>query len=112
MDGSADLTIGDLHHGDWRVLVVEGELDMYSRSMLIDRITSSVTGPARLAVDVTNVRFVDSSGLATIVGASRHVQSGGGTFTLIAPPGSAVERMLALTGLSELIRPVADRTGL
>lgn len=112
MRESADLTIEDTNHGEWRVLVVTGELDLYSRSVLSDLIPSSAEGTTKLALDLTRVRFVDSSGLGAIVGASRQVRATGGALTLIAPPGSPVERMLALTGLSDLIRPVADRTAL
>jgi anti-anti-sigma factor len=108
---SSDLTIGELNHGDWRLLVVDGELDLYSRAMLSARISPSDAG-SRLAMDLTGVRFVDSSGLATIVDARRRVQESGGVFTLIAPPDSPVARMLALTGLTELVRPLADRTAL
>ena len=105
------LTIEPTTHGAWQVLVLTGELDLYTRSALDDRLTSSMDRD-RLALDLAGVRFVDSSGLGTIVGAVRRFRAAGGSLALIAPTGSPVERMLALAGLSELMRPLADRTGL
>ena len=111
MTAPAGLTIERTTHGAWQVLVLTGELDLYTRSALDDRLTSS-EDRARLALDLAGVRFVDSSGLGTIVGAVRRFRAAGGSLALIAPPDSPAERMLTLAGLSELIRPLADRTEL
>ncbi|MGE5226059.1 MAG: STAS domain-containing protein [Planctomycetaceae bacterium] len=97
-------------HGAWQVLVLSGELDLYTRSALGDRLTSS-EDHARVALDLAGVRFIDSSGLGTIVVAVQRFRAAGGSLALVAPPGSPVARMLELAGLSDLLRPLADRTG-
>jgi anti-anti-sigma factor len=103
-----DLTIERTTGGAWQVLVLTGDLDLHTRSALDDRLDSS-DQRGRLALDLAGLRFIDSGGLGTIVAAIRRFRATGGSLALIAPPGSPVEQMLALVGLSELTELHPDR---
>jgi anti-anti-sigma factor len=58
-------------------------------------------------IDLTELEFCDSTGLRALVGAVREVEVGGGKAALAVKPGSALDRLLELTGLSEFTR-IAD----
>jgi anti-sigma B factor antagonist len=108
-----EMTIARERQGDWTVLVVHGELDLYSQPLLREEVHGVDDGAApKVAIDLSDVGFVDSSGLGAIVGSLQHVRARGGDLTLIAPAGAPLARMLALTGLDELLRPLPDRAAL
>jgi len=95
--------------GDWSVLAVVGELDLFSYPLLRDRVRA-VTMPGRsVALDLSGVSFVDSSGLGAVVGARTHVRDSGGRFAVIAPPNSPLMRLLSLTGLDQVLPSHASR---
>ncbi len=61
---------GVRHEGRAVVLELAGEIDMKSSTELKDKLKELHRGkPPVLIVDMTNVGFMDSSGLATLVGA-------------------------------------------
>jgi anti-sigma B factor antagonist len=65
-----------------------------------------------VALDLSEVSFVDSSGLGTVIGALKHVTETGGRFAVIAPADSALMRLLSLTGLDQVLPSLASREGL
>lgn len=98
-----------LAQGDWFVLAVAGELDLFSYPSLRDRV-HAVTMPGRsIALDLSGVSFVDSSGLGAVIGALKHVRDSGGRFAVIAPPDSPLVRLLSLTGLDQVLPSHASR---
>jgi anti-sigma B factor antagonist len=60
-------------------------------------------GATSLVVDVTEMTFIDSSGLRILVQARRKAADAGGRFELHQPSDSVV-RLLELTGLDDLLR--------
>lgn len=105
------LTIDAVDHGDWTVLVVEGELDLFTCPVLRDRV-KAVPAARAVAIDLSGVSFMDSSGLGTVIGARRTVDRAGGRFATIAPTGSSLHRLLSLAGIDQLLPVVASRTDL
>jgi len=86
-------------HGDVTVVSLRGELDSSSASML--RAYLSViprTASARVVADLADLAFIDSSGLAVLVGQRKRTQGHGGSFALAAPQ-AAIRRLLSTTGL-------------
>ena len=83
--------------GDVVVVRLAGELDLYNaptvRTALLDAAAES---PARLVVDLTHVRFIDSTALGVLVEARS--QLGDGAFALAAP-ALATRRALQVSGL-------------
>ena len=59
-----DLTIETQDSGSWTVLQVAGELDLHTSPALSDRISELLdAGTRRLAIDLEQVGFMDSSSL-------------------------------------------------
>jgi anti-sigma B factor antagonist len=83
-----------------RVIHLDGELDLASVSSL-----RSVLGAASedegsgLILDLSDVSFIDSTGLGAIIEADALVHRHGGRLAVIAPRGTAASELLTLTGL-------------
>lgn len=84
---------------DCTVVAVRGELDIASAPALRTELLG-LLGPhaRRIVVDLSEVTFCDSSGLAVLVGASRRAWLLGGVLRLAAP-APPVTAVLRLTGL-------------
>jgi anti-sigma B factor antagonist len=105
-----ELGIEVVTQGDWQVIAVRGELDLYTSPTL--RTSVHEAAGVKIALDLTDVAFIDSSGLGTVVGALKHVRERDGTFAVIAPPGGSLTRLLTLTGLDQIVSPLGRREDL
>jgi anti-sigma B factor antagonist len=92
--------------GAWAV-AVHGDVDLRTAPDLCRCLTAH--RGARVIVDLTDVGFCDSCGLRAILGEAREAQISGGSLTVVAPPGSAVRRLLELCGLTETLAVHGDR---
>jgi anti-anti-sigma factor len=88
--------------------VLAGEIDFASSSSMQARITSALErhGVRTLILDLSEVDFMDSSGLRAIVQIQRELSESDGGMVLFDPTAQ-VRRILALTGLDQHLR-VAD----
>ena len=81
------------------VIAVEGEVDLNTspglRTVLLK---AAAKGKGSLAVDLRGVRYMDSSGVATLIEGLKSVREKGGRFVLLAPSGS-VMKVLQLSRL-------------
>jgi anti-sigma B factor antagonist len=94
-------------HGAWisaydagpvRVVVASGELDLAVAPQLKERLLAEVgRRPACLAVDLTEVSFLDCTGLGALLAGNRRAKLLGIRFVLAGLSG-APARVLALTG--------------
>lgn len=94
----------------WQVIAVSGDLDLYTSPSL--RTNLHEVGDGKIALDLTDVTFIDSSGLGAVVGALKHVRERGGDFAVIAPPEGSLTRLLTLTGLDQIVSPLGRREDL
>jgi anti-sigma B factor antagonist len=70
--------------GDVTVVEVSGEIDVYTASVLRERLASLIDeGRTDLVVDLTPVRFMDSTGLGVLVGVLKKVRGHGGRLQLV-----------------------------
>ena len=81
------------------VICLSGELDMVS----VERVRSVVEGALtaeddRIAFDVSELEFMDSSGIALLVSAARTARQ-----VELRHPTPIVRRLIELTGLTELL---------
>ena len=60
------------------------------------------TGHVALALDLSDVGFVDSSGLGVLVAIHRHAESNGGSFVVRSIPPQ-VKRLFDITRLGDLL---------
>jgi anti-sigma B factor antagonist len=97
--------------GDWEVLTVRGEIDLSTSPELRDALTKLIdAGSPHVAVDLSDVRFMDSMGLGVLIGARRRVVEQEGTFALVSVEGP-VRRVLdvsGLTGVFDVVGAVED----
>ena len=84
------------------VLRVAGEVDVRSGPVLQARIAGLLdSGPHRLVVDLGDVNFLDSTGIAALIAGLNRARELGGSLTLACPQERLVQR-LRLTGLDEV----------
>lgn len=89
--------------GDVTVLSVAGRVDSYSVPQLRERLRIAVNkNQPNLIVDLAEVNFLDSSGLAALVYGMKNCREKGGDLCLCAPQQS-VRMILELTRLDQAI---------
>lgn len=87
------------------VVSVTGEIDHHSASAMrrdVDNVIWNRT-PTHLILDMSEVEFMDSSGLGFIMGRYALMREIGGNLTLRNPSG-VVMKMLAMTGFDKKVR--------
>jgi len=88
--------------GDWTIVDVKGEVDLYTSPHLREKIVELVEdGHIRVIVNLEAVGFLDSSGLGALVGALKRVNERGGRLVLACPEGSPL-KVLTITGLDKV----------
>ena len=91
---------GDASH---RRVRLEGECDIGSAPALRETLRPLVPPEvSELVIDVSNLDFIDSTGLGVIVGALRRMREGGGDLSLAGAHG-VVLRVLEVTKLDQAI---------
>lgn len=98
-----DLTYRTSTHDGWTVLALVGELDLQTAPQLKEAIAGE---EGRVALDLSEVPFMDSSCLGVIVAAHKQTLEAGGEFALTGLQDSP-RKVLALTGLDEVV-PIFD----
>jgi anti-anti-sigma factor len=83
----------------------EGEIDFPNGPVLSDRLTAALgERPPRIVVDLHDVTFVDSTGLALLVAAHRDARANQGWLRLAGPRGQ-LRRLLEITNLDRWLPP-------
>lgn len=89
--------------GDRTVVTVTGELDAHSAPALETAVIAhSHQSGASLVVDLSQVDFIDSTGLGVLVTALKHVREVGGALDVVVS-APRVWKVFALTGLDAVI---------
>src|SRR5258705_13752261 len=83
------------------VLTVRGDIDLASASDFEAALRGALDGsPSSIMIDLTELSFIDSSGLRVLVSLSKEAQARGASFGLRNIPRHA-QRVLDITGLTE-----------
>jgi anti-sigma B factor antagonist len=97
--GRVNVILHDRDDGPWKVLEVDGELDLHTSTALRDRLFALVDkGASRVAVDLSAVPFMDSSSLGVLVVGLKRLREQGGELALIGVGGSP-RKVLSITGM-------------
>jgi anti-sigma B factor antagonist len=81
------------------VITVSGELDMSNADTLASAVSSAATrNPELLVFDLSGLRFMDSAGIAVLIGASSQVKA-----VRLRSPSLAVRRVVELSGLAQVL---------
>jgi len=103
-----DIVIDSRPEGDWSVIEVKGEVDVYTAPKLREKIVDLVNqGSTQLIVDLEGVEFLDSTGLGVLVGGLKRVKSHDGTLALVCTKPKIL-KVFSITGLSKVF-PIYDR---
>lgn len=98
-----DLEIGSSTLGEWTVLKLDGEVDIYTAGKLREAVNEAVeAGNYRLAVNLADMEFMDSSGLGVLIAALKRVKEHEGELVLVSPRDQ-MRRILNLTGLDKIL---------
>ena len=100
--------------GDWTILDVQGEVDLYTAPHLRERLLQLVDeGHQRILVNMQEVGFMDSSGLGVLVACLKRARERGGDIGLVCKDGSPF-KVLSITGLDKVFAiygEVGEATG-
>ncbi len=98
-----EFTVEVAERGGRTVVSAAGELDAYTAPTLGAEVGPASNRPGgALIVDLTDVSFIDSTGLGVLVTALKHAREAGGSFDLVVA-APRVLKVLALTGLDVVI---------
>ena len=82
------------------LVVASGELDIQATPRLSTVLAMAATSPGgRLVLDLSEVTFIDSTALGTILKAAAQLDEGGTLLAVVAPEGP-VRRLLEMTNLT------------
>jgi anti-sigma B factor antagonist len=88
--------------GDIVLLAVRGEADLHVAGELGDRLSIALDGGASsIVLDLTEVTFVDSMTLGTLVANAKRARANGGELRLVVT-GSPIRRILEVTLLDRV----------
>ena len=97
-----DLSLSTRTEGDRTVVVVGGEIDVYTAPKLRERIIELVDeGQYHLVVDLEKVEFLDSTGLGVLVGGLKRVRGHDGSLQLVCTQERLL-KIFRITGLSKV----------
>ena len=103
-----ELSLTSRTDGDFEIIEVGGEIDVYTAPKLREAITSLVDeGQRDLIIDLEKVEFMDSTGLGVLVGRLKLVRGQNGSLRIV----SAQERILKvfkITGLDKVFHIYAS----
>lgn len=99
-DGAAEITIDTSVAQDGTpVVVLAGELDISNAATLEATVTSiTADRPRRLIFDLSDLSFMDSAGIAVLIGAAAKIDE-----ITLRNPSPVVRRVVELTGLSKVL---------
>jgi anti-sigma B factor antagonist len=88
---------------------LRGEVDLSTRDDVQARLDESIGSSTRVVLDLSEVTFLDSSGLSVLVELHRRLGQNAEAF-VVQSPSPPVRRVLALSGLDQLLT-VRDADG-
>jgi anti-sigma B factor antagonist len=97
-----DLGLTVTTRDDRTVVSVSGEIDLATQGVLRAQLNELVVaGKVDIVIDLSEVDFVDSTGLGALIGTRRRVHAFHGSLTLVIP-NEAVMKVFTITGLEKV----------
>mgnify|MGYP000965607366 CR=1 FL=1 len=91
------------------VLALHGEHDLGNRRTLDETARALIDEPSLLVVDLSGVRYLDSSTLSVLVGLDEALQRRRARLTLVLGTSDAIVRAVRITGMLEVIPHAGTR---
>jgi anti-sigma B factor antagonist len=99
-DGTLTVRVGR-DNSAW-TLALSGELDQANTLTLAGELERAErNGAGMIVLDMTDLEFIDSTGIALLVSTHRRLNGDSECFRLVGSEGEAVRRVMALTGLDD-----------
>lgn len=99
-----DLSLATRQVAGHTVVEVRGEVDVYTASLLRERLLAVIDGGAsQVVADLRRVDFLDSTGLGVLVGALKRLRMAGGDLVLVCDH----EKLLKIFQITALDRVFA-----
>lgn len=97
------LRISDTHEGPRTILAVSGEVDLATAPTLRQRVVQAIDDGARqVVVDLSEVGFMDSTGLGVLIGGLKRLRQLDGNL-IVVNPSDPVRKILEVTGLLDVL---------
>jgi anti-sigma B factor antagonist len=90
------------HEPGYAIVTVTGEMDISTVTRLRERLFELAASGRPLVVDLDQVSFIDSAGLAALVGAAKRAAVHGGSLHVICAQPQ-IRQLFRLTGLDRQI---------
>jgi anti-sigma B factor antagonist len=111
MSATSNLDVQERVLGDTCLIAMAGDFDLFTAPDVRTRLDGLIDKEQRhVVVDLTRVRFMDSSGLAVLLDAWHSLGARHRRFRVVCPPGP-VRTTLEITGLDEILPLYATREG-
>ncbi len=82
---------------DTAIILVVGEIDIVTRAVLTESARAAVAaGATSIVLDLSEVTFMDSSGISALIDSRTTAP------VMLRKPSEVVERLLAITGLTDI----------
>jgi len=103
-ESGVDLSLTTRSAGQYEVIEVTGEIDVYTAPRLRERLIDLVNqGHHWLVVDIEKVEFLDSTGLGVLVGGLKRVRANGGSLVVVCTQERLL-KIFRITGLEKVFR--------
>jgi anti-sigma B factor antagonist len=108
MKGSASPRVSTRRKDRPNVLVLEGEIDLHVSPTVTTSLNAMIAKkPERVVLDLSRVTYIDSAGLAALIGAKQGVEVYGGKFAL-AGLHQAVRSIFEMSRLDQVFQIFPD----
>jgi len=101
-----DISYGILPQRGCAIVVASGEIDTYSAAGLREALDCAAMISDQLIIDMTELRFIGSSGLSVLLGADRRGRQR--SMSVVRPP-RVMRKLLHLTGVGDVVTVYATR---
>ncbi|HEX2902161.1 MAG TPA: STAS domain-containing protein [Jatrophihabitans sp.] len=81
-------------------LRLSGAIDLASKDGLLETAKSALAAAPQLLLNLSDVRFMDSTGISVLIDLAHEAEDHGKSFA-VEEPSSRVQRILAVTGLQD-----------
>jgi anti-sigma B factor antagonist len=101
MQELVEFKVSSVRVGPWaHKLRIDGELDLYTAPDVREELAGLSDEVRHVLVDLTQLSFMDSAGLATLVAGARRLRKRDGSMLLVVADPSVL-RVLEVTGLDQ-----------
>jgi anti-anti-sigma factor len=105
-DGLLDASV--VHSKDMAIATLSGELDTSSVPVAADLLNGAADAGARVVVcDITDLTFIDSAGVTTLLTFGKRMELIGGAFSILGP-SPWIERLFEILGATSRLTILAS----